>query len=96
MSSENKMHGKASCEVCGNNRERCFEVLLGGERHIFDSFECAMLALTPKCALCGCRIVGHGVQVENTFYCSNLCANLHSVREYEAHVLLREQAHFPI
>lgn len=91
MDVKNKVNGKASCEVCGKDEEECFEILLGGERHVFDSFECAMHALTPICAFCGCQVLGHGIQVESTFYCSNLCANLHTVREYEARVLLGEE-----
>jgi hypothetical protein len=93
MGSKNKVNGKASCEVCGMDGEGCFEILLGGERHIFDSFECAMRAMTPICAFCGCQVVGHGVQDRNSFYCSYLCANLHTVREYETRVLLREQVY---
>lgn len=92
MSSEVKMNGNASCEVCGKGDEGCFEVLLGGERHIFDSFECAMRGMMPKCSFCGCQVVGHGVHDADNFYCSYLCANLQTVREYETRVLLREQA----
>jgi len=94
MSRVNKVQGNASCEVCGKNQGQCFEVRLGGERHIFDSFECAMDALTPRCAHCGCAFVGHGVQFGNTIYCSHQCANDNSVREYEARIILREQANF--
>lgn len=93
MDSEDNLNGKAICEVCGKGEEGCFEVLLGCERHIFDSFECAMHAMTPKCGFCGCQVLGHGVQDGGTFYCSYLCANLHTVREYEARVLLREQVY---
>lgn len=87
----NKVQGQASCEVCGKNQEQCFEVHLGGERHVFDSFECAIRGLMPKCELCGSLILGPGVQVENMSYCSHLCANLYSVREVDARVMLREQ-----
>ncbi len=93
MSRVNKVQGNASCEVCGNAEGQCFEVRLGGERHIFDSFECAMDALTPRCAHCQSAFVGHGVQFGNRIYCSNQCANDDGVREYEARVMLREQAH---
>ena len=90
MGSKNKVNGKAGCEVCGKWDEVCFEVLLGGESHIFDSFECAIRAMTQKCEFCGCQVFGPGVQDGNAFYCSYLCANLQTVREYEAHVLLGE------
>jgi hypothetical protein len=92
MSRVDDVQGQASCEVCGKSQDRCFEVLLGGEKHVFDSFECAMHAMTPKCALCGFQILGHGVHVENALYCSYQCANLFSSSEYESRVMLRERA----
>jgi hypothetical protein len=52
----------AVCEVCGNDYDKTFEVGAGGAVHIFDSFECAIQALAPSCAHCGCRIIGHGVR----------------------------------
>ncbi|BDC52586.1 hypothetical protein F183_A49010 [Bryobacterales bacterium F-183] len=64
----------ASCEVCGNEYDKSFEVVRGGESHTFDSFECAIHALAPQCSHCGCRIVGHGVEVEGSFFCCANCA----------------------
>ncbi|HKV13131.1 MAG TPA: hypothetical protein VJ725_33630 [Thermoanaerobaculia bacterium] len=64
----------ATCEVCGNDYDRAFEVVMAGESHVFDSFECAIHALAPKCEHCGCRIVGHGVQAGNSIYCCAHCA----------------------
>ncbi len=49
-----------TCEVCGNGYDKAFEVLASGRRHVFDSFECAIQALAPRCAHCGCRVIGHG------------------------------------
>ncbi len=88
------MQGNISCEVCGNNQGQCFEVRLGGEKHVFDSFECAIRALTPHCGYCGCQLTGHGIVLGNTIYCSYQCANDDSVREHEQHILLRERANF--
>lgn len=81
------------CEVCGNQGQ-CFEVRLGGEKHVFDSFECAMRALTPHCGHCNRQLTGDGIVVGNTIYCSYQCANDDSTREYEARVITREQANF--
>lgn len=64
----------ATCEVCGNDYDRSFEVVMAGESHVFDSFECAIHALAPKCEHCGCRVVGHGVQAGNSIYCCAHCA----------------------
>jgi hypothetical protein len=40
----------------------------------FDRFECAAQAMAPSCAHCGCRILGHGVEVSGTIYCCAHCA----------------------
>ena len=37
----------ATCEVCGNEYDKCFRVTCEGETHTFDSFECAIHALGP-------------------------------------------------
>ena len=50
----------AQCEVCGNDYDKSFEVILGGKSHTFDSFECAIHALVPNCPCCGCRVIGPG------------------------------------
>ena len=65
----------AICEVCGNNYDKSFQVIARGETHTFDSFECAIHALAPVCDHCGCHIIGHGHEVEGTFYCCVHCAS---------------------
>lgn len=62
------------CEVCGNEYDKAFQVIVGGAEHTFDSFECAIHALAPRCSHCGCQIVGHGVERDGTFYCCAHCA----------------------
>ena len=62
------------CEVCGNEYDKSFEVVLGGATHVFDSFECAIHALAPTCAHCGCRIIGHGVEANGRIFCCASCA----------------------
>jgi hypothetical protein len=65
----------ATCEVCGNDYWRTFEVTTSeGERHTFDSFECAIHRLAPACEHCGTRIVGHGVEVSGRLFCCAHCA----------------------
>lgn len=64
----------AQCEVCGNDYDKSFEVSMAGTRHTFDSFECAIHALAPKCEHCGCRIVGHGVEASGKTFCCTNCA----------------------
>ena len=62
------------CETCGNNYDKCFEVVVGGKSHAFDSFECAIHALAPTCQHCGCRILGHGVEENGRIFCCAHCA----------------------
>ena len=64
----------ASCEVCGNEYDKTIEVRVAGEAHVFDSFECAIHALAPTCDHCGCKIVGHGVEANGSFFCCAHCA----------------------
>ena len=90
MNRMNNVQNHVSCEVCGNESE-CFEVRLGGERHVFDSFECAMQAFTPRCGHCNGELLGHGIVVGDTLYCSYECANDNSTRESKKRVMLREQ-----
>ena len=76
----------ARCESCGNEYDKTFEVTMSGERHVFDSFECAIHSLAPTCARCGCRILGHGVEADETYYCCANCAELAGVRGLEDRV----------
>jgi len=64
----------ARCETCGSDYDRSIVVIKDGERHVYDCFECAVHALAPICAHCGCRIIGHGIEAENSFFCCHHCA----------------------
>ena len=64
----------ARCETCGNDYDKSFEIRMAGKNHVFDSFECAIHKLAPECAHCGCRIIGHGSEVNGTMYCCAYCA----------------------
>jgi hypothetical protein len=64
-----------TCEVCGNTYDKSFQVIKNGRTHTFDSFECAIHALAPTCAHCGCRIIGHGVEAaDSVMFCCAHCA----------------------
>jgi hypothetical protein len=64
----------ATCEVCGNDYDKAFEVRAAGATHTFDSFECAIHLMTPRCEHCECAVIGHGVEVDGHFYCCAHCA----------------------
>jgi len=70
----------ARCDVCGNDYDKSFSVTRGGRTSSFDCFECAIHAMAPKCAHCGCTIIGHGIEEEGTFYCCAHCAKQEGVR----------------
>ncbi len=63
------------CDTCGNDYDRTIEVMKDGKSYTFDSFECAVHALAPTCAHCGCRVIGHGVEGEgDAIFCCEHCA----------------------
>lgn len=64
----------ARCEVCGNDYDKAFQVVTASGPHTFDCFECAIHALAPTCAHCGCRVIGHGVEAGGSVYCCASCA----------------------
>ncbi len=72
------------CEVCGNDYDQTMEISYRGRRHVFDSFECAIHAMAPRCRHCGCRIVGHGVESDAQFFCGAHCARAAGVAEVRA------------
>lgn len=65
----------ATCELCGNDYDKSFEIMMAGKSHTFDSFECAIQVLAPTCAHCGCRIMGHGLEANGRFFCCAHCAS---------------------
>jgi hypothetical protein len=71
----------ATCETCGNDYDKAFQVVQNGKSHTFDSFECAIQALAPQCAHCGVRIVGHGLEDDGTFFCCDHCAEKEGVKD---------------
>jgi len=76
----------ARCETCGNDYDKAFQVVMAGRTHVFDSFECAIHALAPLCAHCGCRVIGHGMQDDGAIYCCAHCAQVSGVSELQDRV----------
>ena len=77
----------AKCEVCGNDYHLSFELIAtDGERHTFDSFECAIHRLAPTCDHCGCKIIGHGIDAGRNFFCCANCTRRAGVTEAKDHV----------
>jgi hypothetical protein len=66
----------ATCEFCGIEYDKSFELTAAGARHVFDSFECAIQAMAPICEHCKCRVIGHGVEVGGRFFCCGVGAEV--------------------
>lgn len=81
----------ATCEVCTNNYDKAFTVIdAAGNRHVFDSLQCAIERIAPRCDNCGSRIIGHGCEVGNHQYCGAHCARTATQLE-----LVRDRANLP-
>jgi nitrite reductase/ring-hydroxylating ferredoxin subunit len=70
----------ARCDVCGNDYDKTIRVTQGGRSMTFDSFECAIHAMAPRCAHCDCRVVGHGIEAGDKIYCCAHCAKHEGVK----------------
>jgi hypothetical protein len=44
-------------------------VPLGARTQTFDRFECAINALAPTCAHCGCKVIGHRAEHGGRVFC---------------------------
>ena len=65
----------ARCDVCGNEYDKAFTVRAGGREYTFDSFECAIHAIAPICAHCGCRVIGQGFEHDGGIFCCQHCVD---------------------
>jgi hypothetical protein len=76
----------SACEVCRNEYAKAFTVTLNGKTHTFDSFECAIHALAPLCAHCGCRVIGHGIDADDKIFCCAHCARHEGYKGARDHI----------
>jgi hypothetical protein len=75
LTSQNRRSTMATCDVCGNDYDKAFQISRGSASMTFDSFECAILAMAPTCSYCGCKIVCDGIEVGSDTYCCANCAD---------------------
>jgi len=76
----------AKCDNCGNDYKNSFQILIHGKQHIFDSFECAINVLAPKCGHCNTQIIGHGLESSGKFFCCAHCAKSSGVQGFKDHL----------
>ena len=62
------------CQHCGNEYDKSFDILQDGESHTFDSFECAIATMAPRCEHCQVAIIGHGLEADGRMFCCDHCA----------------------
>ncbi len=62
------------CQRCGNDYDKSFDIVKDGRRYTFDSFECAIADLAPRCDTCGVTMIGHGLEADARFFCCDHCA----------------------
>jgi hypothetical protein len=72
----------AKCDMCGNEYDNAMQITVaGGQTYTFDSFECAIHHIAPRCDHCGCMVIGHGLQAGDQFFCCAHCAREKGVGE---------------
>ena len=64
----------ARCDGCGIDYDKSFQLVAAGKTYHFDSFECAIHLLAPRCGHCGLRIIGHGLESQGQMFCCDHCA----------------------
>jgi hypothetical protein len=47
---------------------------MGGTTHVFDSFQCAIQTLAPRCQRCKVPIIGQGMEARGQYFCCAHCA----------------------
>lgn len=72
------------CDNCGNDYARPFQVEMKNQKYNFDSFECAINKLAPRCKACDTRVIGHGVQNGEDIYCCSSCARMKGVTSVDS------------
>jgi hypothetical protein len=77
---QNGSHMK-NCECCGNSYDKVFEIKMGGTVHVFDSFQCAIQTLAPRCMHCKVPIIGQGMEARGQYFCCAHCARAAGVSE---------------
>lgn len=66
---------EARCVNCGVTIEKDYILFINGTEFTFDSFECAVNFVAPRCANCNTIVMGRGVPVEGDLYCSTTCSH---------------------
>lgn len=63
------------CENCGQLHDKPFVLIKDGKEHTFDSFECAIDFIAPRCFHCNKLVIGREIHQDGEIYCSPDCSN---------------------
>lgn len=63
------------CINCGVNIEKDYILFINGAEFTFDSFECAINFVAPRCAHCNTVVLGRGILSEGETYCCGHCSH---------------------
>jgi hypothetical protein len=66
--------GVAKCEVCDCGCVEPIAICVNDVTHTYDSLECAIVGLAPRCANCGELVVSRGVSRRSQIFCADGCA----------------------
>lgn len=65
---------EARCLNCGSNIEKDYILFINGTEFTFDSFECAVNFVAPRCAHCNSVVMGQGITLSDQTFCSPQCS----------------------
>jgi len=62
------------CMNCGLNIEKDYILYINGTEFTFDSFECAINFVAPRCSNCNTIIIGRGIKYSDEIFCGQNCS----------------------
>ena len=68
------MEQEARCVNCGSNIEKDYILFVNGAEFVFDSFECAVNFVAPRCSACNSIIMGKVIHRADEIFCSANCS----------------------
>jgi hypothetical protein len=73
MQKENENENE-KCLNCGSSIEKDYILFINGAEYSFDSFECAVNFVAPRCSHCQSVIFGTGLKDAGVMFCNTTCS----------------------
>ena len=74
---------KLLCDVCNSELKTAIKVHYKNKYYHFDTIQCLITKLSPRCITCNCIIFGKQILSDNFIFCSNECFEKHDGILYE-------------